>query len=366
MSIKIPAFSSVKQLCRLIDIDDKNILRALCVRHKKHLYSNFDGVWYRFPSMKDVIIPGKIAAQYAKKVKKQVHIHDTEADIIREHNAFLERYSPFQRGATPVIALLGHYNHGKTTLLDSLCASSYATSEVGSITQEIRTTAVRLPLVKGSEDVGFAGLLEKTLFFRQSSPPEDGHDEVLLPTLVPASHFSLTSNDCSSSSSILTDNMPVTMLDTPGQDVFFRMRNYAAAVADAVILVVAADEGISQQTQEAIGIVQGTNLPCIVCLNKIDKIADHEFLEKLNKLESEIREYEKLENAIVIPISALKKLNLQYISSAVKALWECVDSGSLKSVISEGIAHAVGVVLNNWSNSKDGTAIQIVLRYFML
>lgn len=62
----------------------------------------------------------------------------------------------------------------------------------------------------------------------------------------------------------------VTIIDTPGQEIFYRMRNYGAAVADIGVLVVACDDGVCTQTQECIGILEQLKVPIIVALNKID------------------------------------------------------------------------------------------------
>ena len=62
----------------------------------------------------------------------------------------------------------------------------------------------------------------------------------------------------------------VTFIDTPGQEIFYRMRNYGAAVADIGVLVVACNDGVSAQTEECIGILEQLQVPFMVALNKID------------------------------------------------------------------------------------------------
>lgn len=66
----------------------------------------------------------------------------------------------------------------------------------------------------------------------------------------------------------------ITCVDTPGQDFFYRMRNYGASVADIAVLVVAADSGVCDQTQESIGIAEGLEIPVVVVINKIDLFND--------------------------------------------------------------------------------------------
>ena len=112
---------------------------------------------------------------------------------------------------SPVVVVLGHVDHGKTTLLDYLRKTNLASKESGGITQSI-----------GAYEVDYKGNL-------------------------------------------------LTFIDTPGHEAFSKMRSRGAAVADLAILVVAADEGVKPQTKEAIKILQETETPYVVAITKIDK-----------------------------------------------------------------------------------------------
>jgi translation initiation factor IF-2 len=111
----------------------------------------------------------------------------------------------------PVVVIVGHVDHGKTTLLDYIRKTSIATREAGGITQSI-------------------GAYEIT-----------HHSE------------------------------RITFIDTPGHEAFSNMRRRGVAVADIAILVVAVDDGVQPQTREAIKIIRESETPCIVAFNKIDK-----------------------------------------------------------------------------------------------
>ena len=111
----------------------------------------------------------------------------------------------------PVVSVLGHVDHGKTTLLDAIRNSDVATKEAGGITQSIGASTVTTK--EGKE---------------------------------------------------------ITFIDTPGHAVFGKMRSMGAQVADVVILVIAADDGVKPQTREAIRYIKEANVPFIVAFTKID------------------------------------------------------------------------------------------------
>ena len=122
----------------------------------------------------------------------------------------------------PIVVVLGHVDHGKTKLLDTIRKSSVAEKESGGITQHIGAYQVEVPQEPKSASGGRGGRL-------------------------------------------------ITFLDTPGHEAFSAIRSRGARVADIAILVVAADESVKPQTKEAIKIIKQEKMPFIVALNKIDK-----------------------------------------------------------------------------------------------
>ncbi len=129
---------------------------------------------------------------------------------------------------TPIVAVLGHVDHGKTTLLDEIRGSAVSEAEAGAITQHIGSTAVPISVISN-----IAGELVDP-------------DDFDLPGLL--------------------------FIDTPGHHSFSTLRSRGGALADIAILVVDVNDGFQPQTEEAVGILRRTATPFIVAANKIDTV----------------------------------------------------------------------------------------------
>ena len=157
----------------------------------------------------------------------------------------------------PVVVVMGHVDHGKTTLLDAIRSTNVVAGESGGITQHI-----------GAYQVEEKGRL-------------------------------------------------ITFLDTPGHEAFKAMRERGGQVADVAILVVAADDGLKPQTLESINVIQKENLPFVVAINKIDKPGAD--IDKVKKELSEVNMAAEDwgGKTICVPVSAKQKLGIKELLDMV-------------------------------------------------
>lgn len=298
--IEIPQIVTVRDFAALLEIPTSAVITELMK----------NGVMASINESIDFDTAAIVADELGYEAKRQKEQEKKEKILTTEEKKQL-------KPRPPVIVIMGHVDHGKTKLLDSIRKTDVVSTESGGITQHI-----------GAYQTTWHG--------------KDKKKNLL------------------------------TFLDTPGHAAFSAMRAHGANITDIAILVVAADDGVMPQTKEAISHAKAANIPIIVAINKIDKpTADIEKVKRqLSDLDLAPEEWGG--KTVMVPISAkdgknIDKLLDMVILTAQMAELKAINSGFAEGVVIESHMQAgvgpVATILVQKGKLKTGDALVIGQTY---
>jgi translation initiation factor IF-2 len=255
--IELPLSITVRELAQTMEASPIDVIKALMA----------NGVMANINQQIDFDTAAIVASEMGYEAKQETYDIEEEEKgeiplwrrlIANEAAESLER-------RPPVVTILGHVDHGKTTLLDAIRQTNVAGGEVGGITQHIGAYQIE------------------------------------------------------------HNNRQITFLDTPGHAAFTAMRARGAQGADIVVLVVAADDGVMPQTKEAIAHAKAAKVPIIVSLNKIDKPNADPDRVKQQLAEAGLIPDDWEGDTIIVPMSAKKQEGLEDLLEAIILVSDNVD-----------------------------------------
>jgi translation initiation factor IF-2 len=231
-----------------------------------------DGEMHKITDVIDSDTAQLVAEEFGHMVRRV-----SEADVEEGFIGAADHAEDLQPRA-PIVTIMGHVDHGKTSLLDAIRTTNVVSQEAGGITQHIGAYQVVTPL---------------------------GHK--------------------------------ITFIDTPGHEAFTAMRQRGAQVTDIVVLVVAADDGVKPQTVEAINHAKAAEVPMIVAINKIDKQGADPQRVRTELLSQEIVVESLGGDTLEIEVSATKKTGLDRLLEAIALQAEVLELTANPNRPAEGV-----------------------------
>jgi translation initiation factor IF-2 len=231
-----------------------------------------DGAMHKITDVIDSDTAQLVAEEFGHTVRRV-----SEADVEEGFIGAEDRPEDLQPRA-PIVTIMGHVDHGKTSLLDAIRTTNVVGEEAGGITQHIGAYQVEVP-----------------------------------------------------------SGQKITFIDTPGHEAFTAMRARGAKVTDIVVLVVAADDGVKPQTVEAINHAKAAGVPMIVAINKIDKPGADPQRVRTELLNHEIVVESLGGDTLEVEVSALKKTGLDKLLEAILLQAEVLELKANPNRAAEGV-----------------------------
>jgi translation initiation factor IF-2 len=240
---------SVKDLAEKLEVRGKDLIASLLMR----------GVFVTVNQSLDAELVKDVARQFGADTQV-ISFEDQMANEAIENLLLQPNPDELEVTRPPVVTVMGHVDHGKTSLLDAIRETDVAAGEAGGITQHIGAYKVK---------------------FAKEGSPASGRE--------------------------------IVFLDTPGHEAFTRMRARGAKVTDIVVIVVAADDGVMPQTLEAVDHAKAAGVPIIVAVNKIDKPDAQPDRVKQQLSDRGLSPEEWGGSTVFVEVSAKKRQNLDLL-----------------------------------------------------
>jgi translation initiation factor IF-2 len=248
-AVTLPPTITVKELAELLDVNPADVIRELI---KSGIFATINQLIDRDTAS---LVATELGYEVAEAEEAAAEVAETSAETAapatKDPGLLGEDDPALMVPRPPIVTVMGHVDHGKTSLLDAIRSTTVASGERGGITQHI------------------------------------------------------------GASEVTKDGKKVVFLDTPGHEAFTAMRARGARVTDIAVIVVAADDGVMPQTLEAISHARAAKVPIIIALNKIDKPDANQDRVKTGLAEANVVVEEYGGDVPLVPVSAKSRVGLE-------------------------------------------------------